>query len=82
MMEILAFVAGVVVGFSVDSQTDDTFRVPNMAFQKLGTAVRKPVKDIDIRLRRREGWEDVRWRFDFVGERTVDFKALVGEDED
>ncbi|PVH85028.1 cytochrome P450 [Cadophora sp. DSE1049] len=82
MMEILAFVAGVVVGFSVDSQADDTFQVPDMAFQKLGTAVRKPVKDVDIRLRRREGWEDVRWRFDFVGERTVDFKALVGEDEE
>lgn len=82
MMEILAFVAGVVVGFAVDSQNDDTFQVPDMAFQKLGTAVRKPVKDVDIRLRRREGWEDVRWRFDFLGDRTVDFKALVGEDEE
>lgn len=80
MMEILAFVAGVVVGFAVDSQNDDTFRVPDMAFQKLGTAVRKPVKDVEIKLRKREGWEDVRWRFDSVGEGTVDFKALVGED--
>ncbi|KAK0112977.1 Cholesterol 7-alpha-monooxygenase [Cadophora gregata] len=82
MMEILAFVAGIVVGFSVDSQTNDTFQVPDMAFQKLGTAVRKPVKDVDIRLRRRKGWEHVRWRFDFVGESSVDFKALIGEDEE
>ncbi len=82
MMEILAFVAGVVVGFTVESQNDESFNVPEMAFQKLGTAVRKPVKDVHIKIKRRQGWEDVRWRFDIVGEGTVDFKALVGEDAD
>ncbi|KAL2074507.1 hypothetical protein VTL71DRAFT_8285 [Oculimacula yallundae] len=80
MMEILSLVAGIVVGFSVESQNGDSYQVPDMAFQKLGTAVRKPVKDVGVRLRRREGWENVRWRFDSVSQGTVDFKAMTGED--
>ncbi|CZT49275.1 related to cytochrome P450 8B1 [Rhynchosporium secalis] len=82
MMEILSLVAGLVVGFSVESLSGDTFRVPDLAFQKLGTAVRKPVRDVDVRLRRREGWDNVRWRFGSIKEGTIDFKAMTREAEE
>ena len=78
MIEILAIIAGTVIGFSIESE-ERTFQVPEMAFQKLGTAVRKPVGDVDVRIRRREGWENVRWRFEVIGEGTVDFQKLVGD---
>jgi hypothetical protein len=50
-MEILAFVAAIVVGFEIEG----LHNVPERAFQKLGTAGRKPVKDACMRIRRREG---------------------------
>ncbi|CAL3964967.1 unnamed protein product [Diplocarpon coronariae] len=80
-MEILAFVAGVVVGFDVDNQTGEDFKVPDMAFQKLGTAVKKPVRDVAVRIRRRHGWEDVRWRFASIGDGAVDLKAFEDDGE-
>ena len=58
MMEILAFVAAIVAGFEIEGLK----RVPERAFQKLGTAVRKPVGDVRVRIGRREGWGSVRWR--------------------
>jgi len=54
--------------------------VPERAFQKLGTAVRKPVADVEVGVRRRAGWEGVKWRFE-GGRGRLDFKAL-GTDED
>ena len=54
--------------------------VPDRAFQKLGTAVRKPVADVEVRIKRRVGWEGVRWRFE-GGRERLDFKAL-GTDSD
>ncbi|ESZ94049.1 hypothetical protein SBOR_5575 [Sclerotinia borealis F-4128] len=73
--EILALVATIIMGFDVEGSS-----VPERAFQKLGTAVRKPKNDVEVDIRRRKGWEDVRWRFDVQGE--VDFEALVGEEVD
>ncbi|KUJ21128.1 cytochrome P450 [Mollisia scopiformis] len=83
MMEILAFIALIVVGFDVcqeGSETAGLEQVPERAFQKLGTAVRKPVRDVGVRVKRREGWEGVRWRFG-EGE-EVDFGGLVGDGEE
>ena len=77
MMEILVFVAGVVVGFEVKGMDV----VPERAFQKLGTAVRKPVKDVEVGIMRREGWEGVQWRFEGVA-RSIDFRALGTESEE
>jgi cytochrome P450 len=77
MMEILAFVAGIVVGFEVRGMES----VPERAFQKLGTAVRKPVADVEVGVRRREGWEGVRWRFEGGGGK-VDFRALGTDSDD
>jgi cytochrome P450 len=76
MMEILAFVAGIVVGFEVTGMDS----VPDRAFQKLGTSVRRPVADVEVRVKRRVGWEGVRWRFE-GGRERLDFKAL-GTDSD
>jgi cytochrome P450 len=75
MMEILALVAGIIVGFEVQGMDS----VPERAFQKLGTAVRKPVADVEVGVKRREGWEGVNWRFEGGG--RVDFRAL-GTDSD
>ena len=77
MMEILAFVAGVVVGFEVKGMD----AVPERAFQKLGTAVRKPVHDVEVHVERRQGWEGVKWRFEGVA-RSMDFRALGTESEE
>ena len=77
MMEILAFVAGIVVGFEVQGM--DT--VPERAFQKLGTAVRKPVADVEVGVKRRAGWEGVKWRFE-GGRGRVDFKVLGTDSDD
>ncbi|RAL60226.1 hypothetical protein DID88_000006 [Monilinia fructigena] len=73
--EILALVGAVIMGFDIEESS-----VPERAFQKLGTAVRKPKNDVEVNIRKRNGWEDVRWRFDVQGE--VDFEALVGEKND
>lgn len=57
-----------VMGFEIEGS-----RVPERAFQKLGTAVRKPKGDVEVGAKRRRGWEDVRWRFDVMG--GVDFEG-------
>ncbi|PQE10909.1 hypothetical protein CJF32_00007747 [Rutstroemia sp. NJR-2017a WRK4] len=57
--QILAFVAAIVMGCEVRGA-----RVPERAFQKLGTAVRKPEGDVLVGVKRRRGWEGVRWKFD------------------
>jgi hypothetical protein len=77
MMEILAFVAGIVVGFEVAGMDS----VPDRAFQKLGTAVRKPVADVEVGVKRRVGWEGVRWRFE-GGRGRLDFKVLGTDSDD
>jgi cytochrome P450 len=73
--EILAFVSVMLMGFEIEGS-----RVPERAFQKLGTAVRKPVGDVKVKLRRRKDWENVKWVFYVGGE--VDFKCLAGEEDD
>lgn len=76
MMEILAFIALIVVGFDISGMEG----VSERAFQKLGTAVRKPVRDVDVSIKRRRGWEGLKWRFGDGG-KGVDFGGLVGECE-
>ncbi|EHL02571.1 putative Cholesterol 7-alpha-monooxygenase [Glarea lozoyensis 74030] len=60
--EILSFVGAIILGFDVSGS-----RVPERAFQKLGTAVRKPKGDVDISMKRRRGWENVKWSFSVEG---------------
>ncbi|CAD6447684.1 658df175-1cd2-41ff-bbae-f4818510a6a1 [Sclerotinia trifoliorum] len=73
--EILSLVSAIIMGCEVEGAS-----VPERAFQKLGTAVRKPKNDVEVSIKRREGWENVKWRFDVQGK--VDFEALVGEKND
>ncbi|KAH8658719.1 cytochrome P450 [Tricladium varicosporioides] len=74
--EILAFIAAIVLGFDVEGST-----VPERAFQKLGTGVRKPICDVDVGIARREGWENVKWIFR-LGKGEVDFKILAQDSDD
>ncbi|KAM0132896.1 hypothetical protein ACHAP3_006185 [Botrytis cinerea] len=73
--EILSLVAAIIMGFDIEGSS-----VPDRAFQKLGTAVRKPKNDVEVNIKRRKGWENVKWRFNVQGK--VDFEALVGEKTD
>lgn len=75
-MEVLAFVAAIVAGFDVEGMD----AVPEKRGQKLGTAVRKPLKDCDVHIKRREGWEQVKWRFDVLGKGEKGFGGLVGDE--
>lgn len=69
-MEILAFVAALCAGFDFegagleDRDAEGKLKLPERAFQKLGTAVRKPVRDVELKFARRKGWEDVSWGFE------------------
>lgn len=76
IIEVVSFVAAIVLGFDVDGS-----RVPERAFQKLGTGVRKPLGDVEVSLRKRKGWENTKWVFDsrWNGSGEVDFGAVVGE---
>ncbi|QSZ36437.1 hypothetical protein DSL72_006316 [Monilinia vaccinii-corymbosi] len=73
--EILALVGAIVMGFDVEGAT-----VPEEAIQKLGVAVKKPKNDVEVNIRKRNGWENVRWRFDVQSE--VDSDAFVREKND
>ncbi|KAF4632345.1 hypothetical protein G7Y89_g5778 [Cudoniella acicularis] len=77
--EVLAFIAAIVTGFEVEGSC-----VPERAFQKLGTGVRKPVCDVDVGIVRKEGWENVKWVFSLGGNGggEVDFKTLVGDSDE
>jgi cytochrome P450 len=75
--EILAFVGAIILGFEVTGS-----RIPERAFQKLGTGVRKPVGDVDISMKRRKGWENVKWSFSLKGTEDVDFASLVGDSDE
>lgn len=72
--EVLSFVAAIVVGFDVAG-----LKVPERAFMKLGTAVRKPLGDVEVQISERKGWENVKWKFDTVGKGDVDFGDMVGD---
>jgi cytochrome P450 len=74
--EVMAFVAAIVVGFEVEGSV-----VPERAFQKLGTGVRKPERDVVVGMSRRRGWEGVRWAFESGGKGEVDFGAMVGDSD-
>ena len=65
----MAFVAALCAGFEwegageEDRDAEGRVRLRERAFQKLGTAVRKPVRDVELVFGRRKGWEGVEWEF-------------------
>lgn len=74
--EILGFIATVVYGYEVRMAdgSSGAVKVPPMAFQKMGTGVRKPERDVDLLIHRREEFRGVKWTYYVGGE--VDFGAL------
>ncbi|CZS95283.1 uncharacterized protein RAG0_05011 [Rhynchosporium agropyri] len=60
--EIATFVAVVVQGFDITGRDGDVVNVPMMATNKLGDGSSSPKGDVDVRVRRRQGFEDVRWQ--------------------
>lgn len=63
LAEILGMVAVLVLGFEFGSG----IQLPEGARQQFGEGVRKPASDPNVKIRRRQGLENVRWRF-LVGE--------------
>lgn len=68
--EIAALVSALVVGFDVcplEGEGGSQWKVPAMAHAAFSEAAAKPVDEgrgFGVRIRRREGWEDVRWIFE------------------
>jgi cytochrome P450 len=57
-MEVLGFIAGLCMSWDFEgSGPGGKIVLPEKRFQKLGTAVRKPVNDVSVKIRKREGWE-------------------------
>ncbi|KAK0106240.1 hypothetical protein ONS96_003882 [Cadophora gregata f. sp. sojae] len=68
--EITAFVAVLVFGFDLEGcsgKGGEVIKAPEMATNKLGDGSTSPKGDVRVRMRRRGGWEGVRWGF-VVGE--------------
>ncbi|PVH68262.1 cytochrome P450, partial [Cadophora sp. DSE1049] len=62
--EIAAFVAVVVFGFDIEGgEKGGLVKAPEMATNKLGDGSTSPKRDVRIRIRRRSGWEGVKWGF-------------------
>ncbi|KAL0262304.1 hypothetical protein SLS55_003746 [Diplodia seriata] len=66
--EVLGVVAALAVAFDVEAAAGGPIEVPEVEPARLGQGVGKPVRGRDgrgvaARIRVREGWEGVRWRF-------------------
>lgn len=73
--EVMGFVATLAYGFDITmADGSGTLKLPKLAKQKMGTGVRKPETDVDILIKRREEFKDVKWTYFVGGE--VDFKTL------
>lgn len=73
--EVMGFVATLAYGFDISmADGSGTLKMPKLAKQKIGTAVRKPETDVDILIKRREEFRGVKWTYFVGGE--VDFKTL------
>jgi cytochrome P450 len=62
--EITAFAAMLLHGFELSMDDGSTIRVPKGEFQRLGVASISPEKDMDVLIKRRDGFEGVVWEFD------------------
>jgi cytochrome P450 len=64
--EALGFVAAFVLGFDMQGA-----KIIGARTHKLGFGARKPERDLKVSIRRREGFEDAKWRFNVGGERDA-----------
>jgi cytochrome P450 len=75
--EILGVVATMVLGFEVVSRDGGALKVPNMKKQTMAVQVMHPARDLDVSIKRRAGWEDVRFGYDVIGDGGVEGDGLV-----
>jgi len=68
LAEILGMVAVWTLGYEfVDSKNGSAVQVPKQSPQRFGEAIKKPDGKTMVKVRRREGWENITWKFK-VGE--------------
>lgn len=61
--EIVGFAAAVLLGFEITSLSGGTISLPQKNDSSIPLAVMKPTHDIQVKVRRRDGMEKVRWTF-------------------
>lgn len=61
--EIMALTAYMVLHFSMEPAEGGAWKIPKPKQRSLATNVFPPEHDVRVRLRKREGYEDVRWDF-------------------
>jgi cytochrome P450 len=64
--EILGMLAALFLGFDVEAEDESLISVPGMRRSKLGHAVARPTEKtmrMGARLKKRDGWEDILWKF-------------------
>jgi cytochrome P450 len=66
--EILGVAATIVMGFDMRMKDGGTLRVPGARKQGMSIAVKQPEGEVEILMRRREGYEGVRWTYEVGGE--------------
>ncbi|KAK5016151.1 hypothetical protein LTR39_002231 [Cryomyces antarcticus] len=62
-VEILSFVALFVAGFDVTAVDGALVVAPEKEETRIPLGIQKPLTDIDVRVKRRQGFEEVVWRF-------------------
>jgi cytochrome P450 len=75
--EILGVVATMVLGFEVVGRDGGALTVPSMKKQTMAVQVRHPARDLDVSIKRREGWEGVRFGYDVLGDGGAEGEGLV-----
>ncbi|KAL8830239.1 MAG: hypothetical protein Q9170_005822 [Blastenia crenularia] len=74
--ELCAATAMFVMQFDVEP-VKGPWKIPDWAHGKVTSAVPPPAKDVKVRVRRRQGMEDVEWKFGFEGS-VGKFEVLSG----
>lgn len=64
--EMQSFIALFVTGFEIESADGGLYVPPKFKEEKMFIAqgVRKPERDVQVKVRRREGYEEVEWGFE------------------
>ena len=61
--EVLAFVATMVIGFDVSPTNGEALSAPERDMFNPSLGVLKPVEKMQVQIKRRTGWENVRWSY-------------------
>lgn len=66
--EILGVAATIAMGFEMRMADGGVLRVPSVKKQVMGVSVKQPESEVEILIRRRKGFEGVRWTYEVGGE--------------